>query len=342
VLCRSTRIVHKPSGVAVETPLLIPSFSSKGFVTGAGTDELLTIVQTASEVITGAYLISAYDIAKGHLPPPAALPMKPDLIFLDSGGYEISDEFDFSEIMRSDIKADDWSVKELIRVLDMWPPEMPAVLVSYDHPKERRPLAEQLAAARELFKKHHDQLNCFLLKQVTTTQTSLAEVLAEATAKPDDFRSFDTIGLTEKGLGQSPIQRMVRIARFRRALDEAGLKVPIHIFGSLDPVSVSLYFLAGAELFDGLTWLRYAFVRDRESSKDQCGYIHSQGTIEYGIHTKDKDQKLRAMKDNYYYLEDLAERLKHFESTQDFSKLPHSEFMKEASEKLEGELRTKR
>ena len=176
MLCRSTPIVHKASGVAVETPVLIPSFSSKGFTTGAGKDELLTIVNTASEVITGAYLISAYDIAKGHLPPPADLPMKPDLIFLDSGGYEISDEFDFSEVMRLDIKTDDWSMEELIRVLDMWPREMPAVFVSYDHPKERRSLAEQLRAARELFKKHPDQLNCFLLKQVTTTQTSLAEV----------------------------------------------------------------------------------------------------------------------------------------------------------------------
>ena len=337
MLCRSTRIIHKPSGFAVETPLLIPSFSSKGF----GESELLTILKTASELITGVYLISAYDIAKGYLPAPTDLPMKPDLIVLDSGGYEISEDFDLSGVMRSENKKEDWSVSELQRVLDMWPPEMPAVFVSYDHPRERKPLSEQIAAARDLFKGRHGQLHCFLIKQETATQTSLTEVLGTAIAKPDEFASFDVIGLTEKGLGNSPLQRMVRIARLRRALDEANLRIPIHVFGSLDPLSVSLYFIAGAELFDGLTWLRYAFVRDRETSKDHCAYIHGHATFEYGIHTKDTHQRLRVMTDNYYYLVDLMERLKHFESTRDFAKLPRPDFMRDASEKLSRELKSK-
>jgi hypothetical protein len=45
------------------------------------------------------------------------------------------------------------------------------------------------------------------------------------------------------------------------------------------------------------------------------------------------------MTDNYYYLLDLTERLKHFESTKDFSKLPHPEFMRDATEKLQRELK---
>jgi len=337
VLCRSTRIIHKPSGFAVETPLLIPSFSSKG----VGKSEVNTILKTASEVITGVYLISAFDITKGHLPAPADLPMKPDLIVLDSGGYEISEEFELSEVMRSEIKKEDWSVAELQRVLDAWPAEMPAIFVSYDNPRERKPLSEQIAAARDLFKGRHDQLHCFLIKQETAAQTSLTEVIATAIAKPDEFAIFDVVGLTEKGLGNSPLQRMVRIARLRRSLDEANLRIPIHVFGSLDPLSVSLYFIAGAELCDGLTWLRYAFVRDKETLKDQCEYIHSHATFEYGIHTKDTHQRLRVMTDNYYYLLDLMERLKHFESTRDFAKLPRPDFIRDATEKLDRELKSK-
>jgi hypothetical protein len=34
-------------------------------------------------------------------------------------------------------------------------------------------------------------------------------------------------------------------------LDEAGVKSPIHVFGALDPLTVCLYFVAGAEVFDG-------------------------------------------------------------------------------------------
>ena len=71
---------------------------------------------------------------------------------------------------------------------------------------------------------------------------------------------FHILGITEKELGDSMIERMDNIARIRLALDDAGLqRVAMHIFGGLDPITVSLYFLAGAEIFDGLTWLRFGF-----------------------------------------------------------------------------------
>ncbi len=49
---------------------------------------------------------------------------------------------------------------------------------------------------------------------------------------------------------------MQNIAKLRKALDKAGLNIPLHVFGSLDTVTTPLYFLAGADIFDGLTWLR--------------------------------------------------------------------------------------
>jgi hypothetical protein len=45
-------------------------------------------------------------------------------------------------------------------------------------------------------------------------------------------------------------------------LERANLSAPIHVFGALDPLACALYFLAGAELFDGLNWMRYAFLDD--------------------------------------------------------------------------------
>lgn len=342
--CRSNPLRHQPSGVVIETPLLVPSFSSKGFSLGkdkAGRDksEVGQILETASEVVTGVYLISAFDIATGHLPPPGKLPMKPELIIVDSGGYEVSDESDLSEVVRPSAGGSPWSLEKLETVLDAWPESMPAIFVSYDHFRERKPFAKQISGARNLFRKRRAQLNCFLIKQETHKQTSLEQVLKTATAQADELRSFDVIGLTEKGLGKSPLERMVRIAKLRRALDEAKVVSPIHVFGSLDPVSITLYFIAGAEIFDGLTWLRYAFVKDSGSFKDQCAYIHGYATFAHGVHVDDQNQRLRVMAANYYYLEDLTERLKHFESTRDFSKLPHPEFMREASEKLQRELK---
>ncbi len=103
MFARSSTIRHRESGVSLQTPLLIPSFSSKGFARSKKEkkSEIRKILRTASEFLTEAYLISAYDFFYGHIPPPRELPCKPDLLFLDSGGYEISTDRDYSSRHRS-------------------------------------------------------------------------------------------------------------------------------------------------------------------------------------------------------------------------------------------------
>jgi hypothetical protein len=50
---------------------------------------------------------------------------------------------------------------------------------------------------------------------------------------------------------------MAGVARLRDQLDATDVDRPIHVFGGLDPLHTPLYFAAGAEIFDGLSWLRY-------------------------------------------------------------------------------------
>jgi hypothetical protein len=70
------------NGVEIErTPLLVPSFSSKGF------PEIKEIVGYSSELIEGPILVSAYDLHYGCIEGPFDFA---SLIFLDSGGYEAS------------------------------------------------------------------------------------------------------------------------------------------------------------------------------------------------------------------------------------------------------------
>jgi hypothetical protein len=325
-------ITHRSSGVTVETPLIIPSFSSKGFAGSGAKSEVRQILETASELLTEAYLISAFDIAKGHIPPPAELPMKPDLIVVDSGGYEISNDYDLSEVSRVPVRKQKWQAEDLKGVLDVWPSEIPAIFVSYDHPTRRMSVPQQIAEARSFFRNYPDQLSCLLLKPETADQSSLKEALGAAMVSAQEFVSFDVVGVTEKGLAASPLDRMVAIARLRRALTEAGCGAPIHVFGSLDPLSICLYVLAGAEIFDGLTWLRYAFV------DDQCVYPHSHATFRFGIDTKDTTQRLRMISDNYYYLMKIQANLREFAVTNDFRLLPHSRWMKDAYSRLQTKL----
>ena len=58
-LHRTSLIHHRGTGVKIRTPLLVPSFSSKGFKAA----ELATIFDSSGAFITETYLISAYDVA---------------------------------------------------------------------------------------------------------------------------------------------------------------------------------------------------------------------------------------------------------------------------------------
>lgn len=338
MLCRTSTIRHKDSGVSITTPLLIPSFSSKGFAISKsnGKSEIGKILETTSEFLTEIYLISAYDIFHGHLPNPSDLPCKPEMIFVDSGGYEISTDRDYSSVIDPLPPPGPWAIENLESVLDSWPEEIPAAFVSFDRPDDRKPFAEQVIDARKLFRKRRQHLTLLLLKPETKDQTTLNKVIQSAIADAAELGSFDIIGITEKELGRTMLDRMAQIAKLRLAMDEADVKNPLHIFGALDPLSVCLYYIAGAEIFDGLTWLRYGY-RDGLSI-----YKHNLGVVEYGLHVSDDLVRSRTLSNNYYALQKLQQSLREYETTKNYEKFgPHEELLKNAFDSLETKLRRK-
>src|SRR5438045_7405242 len=95
---RSTPIVH-PSGESLRTPLLVPSFSSKGFGfsknnSGKLISEADSIFKVASEWLNKTMLVSAFDLAKKNVTLSKQSPVQ--LTFVDSGGYEVSSFQDIS------------------------------------------------------------------------------------------------------------------------------------------------------------------------------------------------------------------------------------------------------
>jgi hypothetical protein len=236
-------------GAEVErTPLLVPSFSSKGF------PEVQKIIKTTEEVIEGVTLISAYDLHYKLIKPPFDFA---SLIFLDSGGYEASKDAELSDFGEREHKSLTWNQKMHEEVLASWKPSAPSVLISYDHPNERLTVRRQIERAKRMARSRTDVLREILLKPETKGQTllNIGSVLSNVRA----LSEFDVIGVTEKEIGNSILSRMENIAKLRMALDKVGLDTPIHIFGSLDTITTPMYFLAGADIFDGLTWLRFAF-----------------------------------------------------------------------------------
>ena len=291
MLCKTSTIRHKDSGVSLTTPLLIPSFSSKGFARSKkdGKSEIGKILETTDEFLTEVFLISAYDIFYKHLPHPSDMSCTPEMIFVDSGGYEISTDCDYSSVIDPVPSPELWKTENLESVLDNWPNHVPAVFVSFDHPDDRKPFTDQVADARRLFRKRLQHLTLLLLKPETKAQKTIKETIKSAMANPEELGKFDIVGVTEKELGRNMIDRMSQIAKLRMAMDEAGVKTPLHIFGALDPLSVCLYYISGAEIFDGLSWLRYGY------KNGLCIYTHNLGAVEYGLHASDDLVRLRAL-----------------------------------------------
>jgi hypothetical protein len=327
-LPRSQTVSH-PSGVTFKTPLLVPSFSSKGFrIDRKGRSEIWDVFANTAEFLTEAILVSAYDIHHKHLPRPHRFPYKPTITMVDSGGYEVGPEYDLSAVYRYDHKVKPWGLKRLKTVLDSWPKHMPAVFISYDKVSAGKSLAKQASEARSLFDRYPNQLHNFLMKPSRQYGGSLRETIRGSQASLKQLRGFHIIGVAEKELGPSMLERMETLATLRRMLDEEGIRAPIQVFGALDPVCSCLYLLAGAEIFDGLTWLRFAY------SNGQCTYLPSHGVL-MGLDSEDDFLVSKILSDNYSALRKLQLAMRDFVTTRDFTKLePHAEFLEKASDSL--------
>lgn len=62
------------------------------------------------------------------------------------------------------------------------------------------------------------------------------------------------IAVPERELGEGMIKRIQTLNRIRRALDETGENVPLHLLGTGNPLALLLFSAFGANSFDGLEW----------------------------------------------------------------------------------------
>jgi len=297
----------KLDGIELErTPLLVPSFSSKGF------SEIDKIIEYCTELIYDVTLVSAYDLHYGKIKPPFNFA---SLIFLDSGGYEASKDAELSDFGDKEHVPKAWKQEFQEAQLANWNPGVPSVLISYDHPKERLPLSAQIERAIAMAPGRTGVLREILLKPEKEAQARLQiEPIVKDIRKLADF---DVIGVTEKEIGNSIMNRMQNIARLRVALDEAGLDKPIHVFGSLDTVTTPMYFLAGADIFDGLTWLRFAF------HEGYTIYKHNYGGLKLGVKTPSTVIDGQCWNNNYRYMKEMELEMRRFLIEHDFECFKH-------------------
>jgi hypothetical protein len=324
-------------------PILIPSLSSKGFpIDDDGRSEVAPVLELAHSDMTESVLISAYDlhhrllgekdwsqdIAKYSNSPLGT----PSLVVLDSGGYELSDDFESGEPSRGPRFPKEFSFDEYVNLVDSFPKEANLLVVSYDRPSKSRPTyAAQRGSAQDFFAQRPHLRSDFLLKPEGEDR-----YIEPTKTVPDikNWKIFDVVGVTEKDLGGTVFDRLLCLSRLRAAMDAGGCgAIPVHVFGGLDPLYTPLYFMCGAEIFDGLSWLKYAYHSDVAMHPDAARILNFQVD-----QRPERADQLRHFA-NLAYLAKMKRRLQIWASdTKRFEELgPHHVVLREIFDSVEAE-----
>lgn len=283
-------------------PLLIPSFSSKGNLLIPRKDgtyvsdnyELLLVLDVR---VSNSYLVSAYDVFYGYMPQDPNEWPNTDYLFIDSGGYEISDTYDLSERNKFNYKVHPWDIdkmKQVYHTVTSCPKfsNSTIVLSGFDL---LGPFEDQLTSILKLAEEYPNALVNFIIKPVFPFE-HLLEYIKE---NIETLYSIPILGLTEKELGDTVQKRLLNLISLRKLLDSLNWNGKIHIFGGLEPNLSILYYFAGADIFDGLSWQR---MRYQTNSTLWDPFL-------YNISRDEFENKYLMMIDNLSALRDLSNNL---------------------------------
>ena len=269
MLARSRQITLK-SGIEFFSPLLIPSLSSGALgpiqTSPRGAPVLTPCSILHSQHLIGgiedSLLISAYDIRHGFLAEKEVFKenfkdsryAQPRVLVIDSGWYEKNGSPSGSLFAVEVGKPLRWEEADYTDVIDSLDEDVCPIVVSWDHVG---PYEEQIQRAQGFFGSRPHLASALLLKPPSGSRFHNFDKLSGEQIA--NLRAFDIVGVTERELGETILNRLISLANLRHLLDQAQVSSPVHVFGGLDPLFTPLYFAAGAEIFDGLGWLRYTY-----------------------------------------------------------------------------------
>jgi hypothetical protein len=307
-------------GVRVDaTPMLVPSISSRA------TNNIINAVETISGIISGPALISAYD--QNHADILSFIEPACNLIFIDSGGYECEIGYKSAKSKLYNLDLLEWNEEYHLDTIKNFSKTPTKVIISFDHPNLREPLEDQISRANKLFKQNNGFLREFLIKPENKDDSMID--IEKIIQNIKSFNMFDVIGIIEKELGPTILDRMVAIATLRSEMDRKGIIKPLHVFGSLDTITTPLYYFSGADIFDGLAWSRHIFHDGKTLYRDSFGPSLK------GIQAHMNNILISTLIDNFNYLLELRLELEQFESTKKFEIFGNNfKFFERSYEKL--------
>lgn len=247
-------------------PLLTYSFSSRGFHSVA--DEF----RAAIPVVPSAYLISLYDF-RYYLSSEDLIDSTDQRIRIwDSGGYEVNSFGSMFPIGYESAGLRQWDEHLYVETASNIPWNGKDVLVSLDTYRSEIPdFSHQIEKAISLF----DKIPGKYLTDVLIHFPNLPNPKELARSLVPFIDRINILGVTEKEIARTWIDGVLFLCALREELKALGIgrQLLFHVFGCLDPKTVIYFALAGAHIFDGLTWLRYLFLNDATFYKREFQYV---------------------------------------------------------------------
>ncbi|HEY5286725.1 MAG TPA: hypothetical protein VIJ50_06445 [Solirubrobacteraceae bacterium] len=293
------------NGVEIQTPVIIPSLSTRN-VGRIDVDDVPESISSAALRIVGgqldeAMLVSAYDLARRPMFEADRLLAgatntvydSATLLMIDSGLYETRERVGYDDGAAATVT--DWDEAAYEVVLQTLP-DVPIAIVNFD--VDHAPFSDQIAAAQRLFAAHSSRASVMLLKP-EHEKRFIDDALLGAVAA--DLRSFDIVAVTEKELGNTLLERLRTLVRVRRVLERSNVAAPLHVFGGLDPLLTPLYIACGAEIVDGVGWLRYAYLDDAAHHLETRAVRDLDSRVDVRL--------LTTVNRNLLYMRDLKRRL---------------------------------
>lgn len=232
-------------------PALIPSISS--FETQIAPVAALRLQITMQEPVS---LVSAYDLSvdtEGRLAEMCRKFRQNGVMFLDSGGYEVSR-------MNRYAGAKDWSLE---RYLDLAAPDLFDFAFSFDEfPNPPDQSWQEYAGRLEvIFDGHNRKIaDAKLIPVIHLSDRDghnrySDEEAVELVTQVAESRNFQFVAVTEREMGAGLAARAALVGKIKSSLS-ANTETKLHILGCGNPLAFSVFAQAGADSCDGLEWCR--------------------------------------------------------------------------------------
>ncbi len=248
--------------ICLESPILFPSVSSVKTALAP-----LDYVRVLNALIglNGQYLVSAYDLCSMNDSEQKAIIVELStaiaagaVVLMDSGNYESYWKNDQS----------DWAQERFHHALQKFPCSL---AFGFDEQNPPEDIDSHVSLVCERYSQDQGSAASAAIIPIIHGRPEDLPLLCSLVAMESGVQM---LAVPERRLGNGVFDRARSVASIREALDKTGRHIGLHLLGTGNPISLTIFAIAGANSFDGLEWCQTVVDHD-------TGLLHHLSQVEF-------------------------------------------------------------